>query len=286
MADTSRTEAALIALLPDNTSGLITAQSMRDFLVSLNCLCGPEIAVTGAMTATIGQMHLCSGTSADYTITLPPANVNAGRQIGFRMAPLASLSKLVTLDGNGSETIDGVSTRVMWASEVAILYCDGSNWFKIAGKSIPMTARGGRASLVSGDIQNTTATLIPMNISRLDNTGRMTDVSGGVLRFVRPGIYDCVGSINYAATDGSSAMGASNNTQVKLRQNVSSEIVANSIAYNSTWFPALQAEITAQFAVGDTIGCYAYQQSGIPVNIYTVGAADVTWLSASEILQW
>jgi hypothetical protein len=29
----------------------------------------------------------------------------------------------------------------MWANEVAILFCDGSAWTKVAGKSIPFTAR-------------------------------------------------------------------------------------------------------------------------------------------------
>lgn len=286
MPDTSRTESALLTLFADNTSGAITAQMQRDFLVSLNCLCGPEISVTGTVTATIGQMHVCSGTSADYTVTLPAASGNGGRLIGFRMAPIASLSKLVTLDGNSSETIDGAITRIMWAGESVILACDGSNWFKIGGMSIPMMARGGRTSLVSGDISNVTTTLIPMNISRTDNTGRMVDTSGGTLVFVRAGLYDCVGSINYAATDGSSAMGSSNNTQVRLQKNTSTVVAANSIAYNSTWFPALQSEITVSFAVGDTLGCYAYQQSSSNVNIYTAGTPDVTWLSASEIIQW
>ena len=103
-----------------------------------------EISVTGATTATIGKMHVCSGTTGDYTLTLPAASGNAGKILGVRMSP--ALTKLVTVDGNASETLDGATTRIMWAEESAILLCDGSNWFKIGGKSVPMRARLSRAT--------------------------------------------------------------------------------------------------------------------------------------------
>ena len=104
-----------------------------DFLSKLK---GSEISVTGAVTATIGRMHVCSGTSADYTVTLPAVSGNAGKSIGFRMS--GALTKMVTLDGNSAEEIDGEIIRIMWANESAILFCDGTAWTKIGGKSIPM----------------------------------------------------------------------------------------------------------------------------------------------------
>src|SRR5262245_19801165 len=86
-------------------------------------------------------MNRCSGTSADYTVTLPPAASCPYEILGLQMAPIASLSKLVTIDANGSEKIDDQLTRVMWANEVAILLSDGANWTKCGGKpSIPMMA--------------------------------------------------------------------------------------------------------------------------------------------------
>jgi len=107
-------------------------------------LVNTEVAITGAVTATISKQHACSGTTADYTVTLPAASGNTGKSLSFRMA--TGLTKLVTIDGNGSETIDGALTRIMWAGEAAHLYCDGSNWFKIGGKSIPMTTRLSRST--------------------------------------------------------------------------------------------------------------------------------------------
>jgi hypothetical protein len=94
------------------------------------------ISVTGAVTATIGKHHVCSGTTADYTVTLPSVNGNAGKLISFEMA--GDLTKLVTIAASGTEVIDGATTRIMWAGETAILLCDGVHWTKIGGKSIPM----------------------------------------------------------------------------------------------------------------------------------------------------
>jgi hypothetical protein len=113
----------------------LSITAVADLLSTLN---NSEISVTGAVTATLSTMHVASGTSADYTITLPTAIGNTGKLMGFRMA--SGLTKIVTLDANGTELIDGALTRPMWANEACLLLSDGSNWFKIAGKSIPMHA--------------------------------------------------------------------------------------------------------------------------------------------------
>lgn len=96
------------------------------------------ISVTTTTTLTIGKHHVCSGTAADYTVTLPAVSGNAGKLISVEMS--GALTKLVTLGGNASELIDGAANRVMWANETAVLLCDGAQWVKIGGKSIPMVA--------------------------------------------------------------------------------------------------------------------------------------------------
>jgi hypothetical protein len=98
-----------------------------------------NISTTITLTDTaFGKLHRITGTSADYTITLPAASGNLGKIIGFVVDGTAT--KLFTIDGNSTETIDGETTRVLWANESAILLCDGTGWTKIAGKSIPMSA--------------------------------------------------------------------------------------------------------------------------------------------------
>lgn len=139
MSGTRRSLSALYALLADNSSGNITAQHVRDLAASTFLLNSIETSFTGTATATLDAMHVCSGTSVDYTVTLPTAVGNAGRMMAFRMSN--ALTRLVTLDGNASETIDGEATRIMWAGESAVLISDGSQWLKISGRTIPMHAR-------------------------------------------------------------------------------------------------------------------------------------------------
>lgn len=162
----------------------------------LSTLVNSEISITGAVTATISTMHVISGTSASYTITLPATSGNTGKLIGFRVAALASASKLYTLDGNTSETINGALTRVMWAGEAAILLCDGSNWFKIAGLSIPMSAN---LSLTGGPQNYTgnTYTVVLLNNIVSDNTNLIADTTNHRLNVQRTSAYSCIGFITY-----------------------------------------------------------------------------------------
>lgn len=102
---------------------------------------GSSVSVTGAATldtSALGKIVVCSGTSADYTVGLPAAAESNGKRIVLLMG--LGLTKLVALDGNASETIDGSASRIMWKSELAELWCDGTQWVKVGGKSIPMQA--------------------------------------------------------------------------------------------------------------------------------------------------
>ncbi len=158
----------------------------------LSTLTAAEISVTGAVTATISRMHVCSGTSANYTVTLPAVSGNTGKFIGFRMA--TGLTKLVTLDGASSETIDGATTRVMWTNEVAILFCDGTTWTKVAGKTIPMQCTATYGTGVSGQYTFSGAPnefIIGPNTSVLDTTGQMFNSGNSSIDIVRTGLYTC-----------------------------------------------------------------------------------------------
>jgi hypothetical protein len=108
------------------------------FVAGINWRAG-EISITSTATATLGRMHVCSGTTSDYTITLPAVSGNAGKFAAFRIA--TACTKLITLDGNSTELIDGLATRIMWAGENCLLYCDGTQWTKLAGRSIPMSCK-------------------------------------------------------------------------------------------------------------------------------------------------
>jgi hypothetical protein len=94
----------------------------------LSTLTASEVAVSSGATLTstaFGRMHICSGAS-DYTLVLPTASGNAGKIIGFRAA--RSAAAFITIDGSGSETVDGKSAFVIRAGEVLTLLSDGTNF--------------------------------------------------------------------------------------------------------------------------------------------------------------
>ena len=70
------------------------------------------------------------GASGDVTITLPAASSDA--QVAVKIAGAAN-GKIVTVDGNSSETIDGAATKIMDSDyESMHLISDGSNWWRIS----------------------------------------------------------------------------------------------------------------------------------------------------------
>jgi hypothetical protein len=77
MADTVRSRAALLTLLADNSTGNISAQDLRDTLVSLHGVYGALYTLAGSGTMTLSSTAatfdqwaangLSSGTTPDYT---------------------------------------------------------------------------------------------------------------------------------------------------------------------------------------------------------------------------
>lgn len=90
------------------------------------------LTLTGISSATtltgsdFGKVFLLTGTSADYTVDLPTAASNSGRSIAFKGS--SALTKIVTVDANGSETIDGLTTRLIGAGGMFVLVSNGTSW--------------------------------------------------------------------------------------------------------------------------------------------------------------
>lgn len=74
---------------------------------------------------------LCDATSGAITITLPAAASNSGRT--YYIKKINTSSNDVTVDANGSETIDGDLTQTLTGADMPSIriQCDGSNWFII-----------------------------------------------------------------------------------------------------------------------------------------------------------
>jgi hypothetical protein len=216
-----------------------------------------EVSITGAATATLNRFHVCSGTAADYAVSLPTAVGNAGRFLGFRMS--AALTRFVTLDGNAAETIDAQATRVMWAGESAVLLSDGANWFKVAGKTVPTLCvlRKAADQAVAGALGATVAVLL--DTVDLDNTGRMADVANNRIVCRRPGSYLVVGGIKWTALP-------SNTSRVQtVILNNGAYLADGELSGLAGGYPVtLAAETAVALAAGDlvTLVCYHNNASG------------------------
>lgn len=98
-----------------------------------------SITTAAALTSTaLGKIHICTGTSADYTVDLPTAVGNEGVII-FKGA--AALTKVVTIAGTGGQTIDGESERKISSGGMISVMSDGANWVVVneVGSWIPYT---------------------------------------------------------------------------------------------------------------------------------------------------
>lgn len=229
-----------------------------------------ETSVTGTATAAIGTMHVCSGTTSDYTVTLPAASGNAGRLIGFRMA--SGLTKLVTIDGNASETIDGAATRIMWAGESAILLCDGSNWFKISGKTIPIVAQMTRDAAQS--IANTSVDKIAFDAIAFNSANMADATTNDRFDIKRDGKYLVSGS--WYVNSSGSYMGQS-------RIHISGSEVKTALTQTQPSLPIISEVF--DLASGAYVELHVYQASGGSQNTQT-SAATRPRMTVTEIPVW
>jgi hypothetical protein len=239
----------------------------------LSTLTAAEISVTTTATATISRMHVCSGTTANYTVTLPAASGNAGKLIGFRMA--GGLTKLITIDGNASETIDGATTRIMWANEVAILLCDGTGWTKIAGKSIPMVAYlslVGAQSLTSGAVTKVTLDTIVTNSAGMANT------ASSRIDIVRPGNVTVIANTLF---DNMSA--ASADTQARIHKN-GTVVSSDSRQTLTGGYPSPSKVDLVPVVAGDYIELFGLHGSGSAEDLYVT--IPVNTLQVKEEISW
>jgi hypothetical protein len=99
----------------------------------------------------------------------------------FTSAPAGAAHGLTTV------TIDGQYNRVMWASEAATLYCDGSSWAKVAGKSIPMRCWLYLSADVNTGIDSVW-TKVSLDTNSVDSVG-MSDITNKRINIKRGGFY-------------------------------------------------------------------------------------------------
>jgi hypothetical protein len=133
MADTVRALSALQTLLADNTTQQIGAQDVRDFLISV---CGYLYGRALAASATLDADDVVvagTGGAGGITLTLPA--VASSQYKTYQVVKVDAGAGAVTLDGDGSETINGATTYALSAQYDAVtIWCDGTEWFVLGTK--------------------------------------------------------------------------------------------------------------------------------------------------------
>lgn len=74
------------------------------------------------------RVILCDTSGGAWTLTLPPASGLKDKILYIKK--ITSDVNILTIDGNGAETIDGAATQSLLAQYSSyVIVCDGSNWF-------------------------------------------------------------------------------------------------------------------------------------------------------------
>jgi hypothetical protein len=90
-----------------------------------------------ACVAVAGDVLLCNAAGAAFTVTLPPAMSAAGRSISVKKTDASPHA--VTIDGAGSETIDGGLTLALSTPYAAVtLSSDGAAWSVLMSHRFPV----------------------------------------------------------------------------------------------------------------------------------------------------
>lgn len=143
-----------------NTTRLAGAAVTSDAQITLPSITGTlalEFGVrteTDNYTAVLTDGVILMNISAAKTVTLPAAST-ASRKI-YIIKKVDSTGFAVTIDGNGSETIDGRTTITLdTPGESATIYCDGSNW-RVLDRHFPKIRVDGGVIGITGTSSNPT----------------------------------------------------------------------------------------------------------------------------------
>lgn len=150
----------------------------RDFVVDSTKTTSPYTVVTGNRN----QLIPVDATSGNFTVDLIAA-ATAGNGFMLSVKKIDSSSNTVTIDGNGSETIDGSTTFVLTAeNNFVLLVCDGSNWQIISTSQSDLTGGDGidiSGNTVAVDLASNSGLEFASNQLQVDvNTGLFLAAAG------------------------------------------------------------------------------------------------------------
>ncbi len=228
-----------------------------------------QLAPIVLTTAHLGRIYDVWGYSYDTTFVLPPVADSSGKLIGFKINTYCT--RLITLDGNSGELIDGALTRTLWAGETVILYCDGASWYKISGKSIPMICR--LACPAGQSIPSATYTNVQLPTVQI-GVGGMDDPSNNKIVIKRPGKYRLSAQVSLQGGAATTSLAA------QILVNGASAQIGNchGLIYGVANIPEYIVDCAASVVL--TLRAYHDYASALTTGSWG------TFLSVEEIIQW
>lgn len=222
----------------------------------------------------ISVIHMTTSTT-DRTVTLPTAAANTDRVICIKKVD--SASGTVTIDGEGSETIDGFSSIVVpLENDFATLHCDGTEWHVIARReTTPWASFTPNFSSGFGTVSN--------NSAFWRRVGNSLEVRG----FCTFGtVTAALGSIQFPQTyfNTASALLSKNNTNAQTGESVGFLTQDGGVRHgNIVTAPASVTNFVYLCGVQDVSG-----SNLIPQNISTTWASsdDCSYTFTVPITEW
>lgn len=240
------------------------------------------VSVTAATTLTssaVKKIHICSGTSADYTVTLPTTGLTVGDVITLQMGK--ALTKLVTIDAGAGHLLDGQQTRTMWAGEVATVSWDGVDWARISGKTAPMCATVHQILGSGQSIPTATITKVTINTATID-IGGMANVANNRIVIRRAGTYRLSAKVAFD-------LGVQcPRVALYILKNGTTILTGAQNCYGtaSYVFPVISATAVV-LAAGDTLELHAFQNSAGALGVLDGSATVINqFITADERMGW
>lgn len=114
----------------------------------------PRTVTAAATVALSDYLIACDATSAPFTLSLPA--VKDAKGMSFLVVKTDSSANAVTIDGSGSETINGATTLVLSRQWNGVeLYCNGVSWFTVIPSALLAASLGLTGDLAVAGITTT-----------------------------------------------------------------------------------------------------------------------------------
>jgi hypothetical protein len=107
------------------TSGSNGNSASRPTVTNVSSFPSNLYTISSPSSSTLEEIYLISNSSTAVTINLPTASGIAGMKYQIKRLGTAN----VTIDGNSSETIDGLTTLILYNQNTSVtIISDNSNW--------------------------------------------------------------------------------------------------------------------------------------------------------------